>query len=267
MKTLRDKLWIWGQSPDIHWIDDNVYRLPGHSRMTPMEGAIYFDIPNMCRIRMSGMPKAPFDQEQLVLEGCQEVVWSLLGAEGEEITEWGDLEEVARQARKYENITGGVFDDFFSPARMRTFTPERLRHVKNRLSELAGRNMDTWVVCYEIKFDIPNLAEYLNSFDVITFWTWNGSALVDLEKNLDHVRSLAPDKRLLAGCYMWNYGEACPLTVEQMKLQTDIYLEYLKKGKIDGIVVCSNCIGDLDIEAVYWMKNWIREHKDIVVEG
>lgn len=266
MKTLRDKLWLWGQSPDVHWEQNNSYKLPGHSRMTPLEGAIFFDIPNMCRVRMMNLPKPPFDQEQLVLESCDQVVWSLLGADGDEITEWGDLMEVARQARLYDNITGGVFDDFFSRERMAVFTPEKLAEVKRRLCEAAGRPLDMWVVCYEVRFGMPDFAKYLNAFDVITYWTWFGSNLVDLEKNLDYVRSLVPGKRLLAGCYMWDYGSACPLTIEQMQYQTDIYLRYLKEGKIDGIIVCSNCVADLDIEAVRWMRNWIREHKDIVIE-
>jgi hypothetical protein len=65
---------------------------------------------------------------------------------------------------------------------------------------------------------------------------------------------------------MWNYGEACPLTIEQMQEQCDAYLEYIQKGYLDGIIVCSNCIADLNIEAVEWMRNWINEHKDIVIE-
>ena len=40
---------------------------------------------------------------------CDKVVWSLLGAGGEPVTEWGDMEEVIRQAKMFENITGGVF--------------------------------------------------------------------------------------------------------------------------------------------------------------
>jgi hypothetical protein len=76
-----------------------------------------------------------------------------------------------------------------------------------------GRDLDMWVVCYEDKLDsIENIGDYLNAFDVITFWTWCGSALYDAERNFDRIRELAPTKRIMAGCYMWNYGESKPLT-------------------------------------------------------
>ncbi len=270
MATLRDKLWLWGQSPDSHFETNNTYNLPEpcHSRMTAVEGAMYFDIPNMCRVRMMGHPMPPYDQESIAMDGMREVVWSLLGAGGEPVTEWGDTDEVIRQAKMFPNITGGVFDDFFLEKRISFYTPDKLRAVKKRMSEGAGRNLDMWVVCYEDKLvNIPNIADYLDAFDVITFWTWKGSQLDRAAANIDRIHELAPGKRVLAGCYMWNYGEHCPLTIEQMKLQTDTYLEYLKAGKIDGIIVCSNCIADLPIEAVAWMRNWIREHKDDVIEA
>lgn len=266
MATLRDKLWLWGQSPDSHYESNNTYKLPGHSRMTAVEGAAYFDIPNMCRVRMMGHPMPPYDQESIAMLPCREVVWSLLGAGGEPVTEWGDIEEVVRQAKIYPNITGGVFDDFFLQARIERFTPERLGEVKRMMCEKAGRNLDMWVVCYEDKLDnIPDIGSYLNAFDVISFWTWKASQLVNAKENLDRVRALAPGKRVLAGCYMWNYGERGPMTIEQMKFQTDLYLKYLHEGKIDGIVVCSNCIADLGIDTVEWMRNWIREHRDDVI--
>lgn len=264
--TLRDKLWLWGQSPDCHWETNNRYNLPGHSRMTAVEGCYYFDIPNICRVKMMGKPEAPYDQDSEAMRPCKEVVWSLLGAGGEPVTAWGDLEEVVRQSKMYPNITGGVFDDFFLPHRISHFTPEKLLEVKKKMCEDAGRHLDMWVVFYESKFDTPNLADYLNAFDVITYWTWCGSAIKDIKKNIDKIREMAPDKRIMAGCYMWNYGEACPLTIEQMQEQCDAYLDYIKKGYLDGIIVCSNCIADLGIEAVEWMRNWINEHKDIVIE-
>lgn len=265
MATLRDKLWLWGQSPDAHYEHNNTYHLPGHSRMTAVEGAMYFDIPNMCRVRMMGHPMPPYDQESIAMRPCDRVVWSLLGAGGEPITEWGDVEEVIRQAKIFPNIVGGVFDDFFLPARIEHYTPDRLLQIKRKMSEEVGRKMEMWVVCYEDKFAIPGIADYLNAFDTITFWTWKGSQLERAAQNLDHVRELAPDKKIMAGCYMWNYGERCPLTIEQMKFQTDLYLSYLKAGKIDGIILCSNCIADLDIPEVEWMRNWIRENRDVVI--
>ena len=266
MSTLHERLWLWGQSPDVHWEDNNTYNLPGHSRMTAVEGLMYFDIPNICRVRMMGHPMPPYDQESIAMRPAKQVVWSLLGATAEPVTEWGDSDEVIRQAKKFPNITGGVFDDFFIPKRIEHYTPEKLRSIKKRMSAETGRPLDMWVVCYEDKLDnVPNIASYLNTFDVVTFWTWEGCHLDRAERNIERIREMAPNTRILAGCYMWNYGESCPLTMEQMKFQTDLYLRLIKEGKIEGIIVCSNCIADLGIECVEYMRNWIREHKDDVI--
>ena len=80
-----------------------------------------------------GKPEIPYDQDSEAMRPCKEVVWSLLGAGGEPVTEWGDLEEVVRQSKMYPNITGGVFDDFFLPHRISHFTPEKHIEVKNFL--------------------------------------------------------------------------------------------------------------------------------------
>ena len=260
---LREKIWLWGQSPDAHWEDNNTYNLPSHSRMSAVEGCYYFEIDNICRVKMMNHPNPPYDQESEAMRPCKKVVWSLLGAGGEPVTDWGDLEEVIRQARMYDNIVGGVFDDFFLPNRIANFTPQKLAALKKRMCESAGRNLDMWVVCYESKLDeIENIDLYFNEFDVITFWTWKGSELYRAEDNIERIRKLAPEKRIMAGCYMWNYGEAKPLTEEEMKFQVDLYYRLLKEGKIDGIIVCSNCIADLKIENVEYMRLFIKKHAD-----
>ncbi len=263
MAKLKDKLWLWGQSPDAHWEIGNKYNLPGHSRMSAVEGAFYFDIPNMCRVKMMGSPVPPYEQESIAMSPLKQVVWSLLGAGGEPVTEWGDVEEVVRQAKMFDNVTGGVFDDFFLEHRIKHYTPEKLQEIKDKMNKDAGRKLDMWVVCYEDKLDtIENIEKYFDKFDVISFWTWKGSQLGRSENNFERIKKLAPNKRLMAGCYMWNYGETKPLTLEEMQFQTDLYLKLLKNKTIDGIIVCSNCIMDLGIEAVEWMRKWIEEHKD-----
>ncbi|MBQ3115875.1 MAG: hypothetical protein IJC07_02485 [Clostridia bacterium] len=267
-ETLQDKLWLWGQSPDSHWQFDNTYNLPGHSRMSAVEGCLYFDIHNICRVRMIGHPLPPYDQESEAMRPCKKVVWSLLGAGAEPVTEWGDVDEVIRQSKMYDNVIGGIFDDFFNvPERIKYYLPPRLKAIKERMCKGAGKELEMWVVLYEFMLDlVPNLESYLNEFDVITFWTWRGYAIPNIKQNIDRIRKMAPGKRIMAGCYMWNYGERCALTIEQMQEQCDTYLELIKEGIIDGIIVCSNCIADLGIKEVEWMRNWINEHKDIVIE-
>lgn len=271
MTTVRDRLWIWGQNADIHYIPDetksmgNLWNLPGHSRMTAVEGAFYMDIPNICRVRMRGLPEPPFDQESMVMDRMDRVVWSLLGDSACEATEWGDLDEVVRQARMFPNIIGGVFDDFISPERMKQYTPEKLHTIRERLNNETGRPMEMWTVYYENNMAHTHPEEIekrLEQFDVITFWTWSGQNLKDSGKHIEAIKDRYPDKKLMAGCYMWDYGNSAPLPQELMEEQCGLYLEKLHEGVIDGIIFCSNCIADLGIPQVEWTRKWIRQHRD-----
>jgi len=168
--------------------------------MTAVEGLVYLDIPNICRVRMQGHPMPPYDQESIAMLPARRVVWSLLGAGGEPVTEWGDTEEVVRQAKMFPNIVGGVFDDFFLPHRIAHYTPAKLTEIKGKLSAEAGRPLEMWVVCYENNFsEVPNLADYLRTFDVVTYWTWKGSELPRAEGYMAKIRELAPDTKILAG--------------------------------------------------------------------
>ena len=80
---------------------------------------------------------------------------------------------------------------------------------------------------------------------------------------MDRVIAMAPGKRILAGCYMWDYGNRKPLTIAQMEHQCRVYQDYMQRGKIEGIIFCSHVIADLGIEACAWTKAWIRQVGDL----
>jgi hypothetical protein len=255
----REELWIWGQDPGSHHAV-TAFNLPDTNIMTPLEGAYYLGVRNCCRVGMGNRPQPPFDQHSMALVSMKQVVWSITGdsLSNRNDNGWGDLNEVIRQAKMYPNITGGVLDDFFSEKRRSIFTPERLNEFRNKMTCEVGRKMDLWVVLYDGQLDEPVKA-HLDACDVITFWTWHGKNLDFLDRNLERVIGLTPGKRRLAGCYMWNYGEHKPLTVEQMEYQCGKYYEWLKKGDIEGIIFCSNCIADIGLEAVEWTREWINK--------
>ncbi len=258
-ETLRDKLWIWGQDPNTHHGTENPWRLPGENRMTPLEGCCYLDIPNCCRVGMSGIPKPPFDRDAMVLDTLDRVVWSILGD-----THSGNdayLEEVLRIAKKHPNVVGAILDDFIcSPGRSEIYTPEKLKEYREKLHTELDRPLDLRVVLYEYELDKPVKA-HLDECDVITFWTWYAANLTQLEANYEKLREIVgPNKPILMGCYMWDYGGALPMPLDLMEYQLEVYRKWLHEGKIDGIIFCSNCIADLELKAVDYTKAWIQEH-------
>lgn len=261
MTTLRDNLWLWGQTPGSHH-NPSHYHLPGVNRMTPAEGCAFFGISNCCRVAMSAGPFPPFDEESRQLTHLKKVIWSILGAGGiasHNQGGLGDLEEVIRQAKKFPNIVGGILDDFFSETRRKVYPPENIAEVRRRLIEGSGRNMELWVVWYEREIQV-DISQYLPSFDAVTFWTWYGENLAELPVNLDRMISATPDKRRYAGCYLWDYGNAKPLSDEMMLYQLETSLQYIRSGKLNGIILCSNCCADLGLSTVEVTQKWLKTH-------
>ncbi len=267
MNTLRDRFWLWGQTPGSHHRHDT-FRLPGVNRMGPAEGARHFGIPNCCRVAMYESPMPPFDRDAAELRDLRRVVWSIVGAGGVTRNDdgWGDLDEVVRQAGMHANVSGGILDDFLTPKRRALFPPERLREMRARLREGAGRPLDLWVVCYEHELGEP-IAAHLAECDVITFWTWQAENLRRLDENLERVAALTPGKRRLAGCYFWDYGGRRPLTPDLMEHQCDRLYQAIRRGLIEGVVFCSNCTADIGLETADTARRWIARVGDERLEG
>lgn len=268
MNRLKDNIWLWGQTPGSHH-SSNVYNLPGENKMTPVEGCEYFGIKNCCRVAMTLGPVPPFDEESKQMAHLDKVIWSLVGAGGVTRNEkdFADLEYVIPQAKQFSNVVGGVMDDFLlNDHRRANYTPEKLRRMRRLFTEGAGREMELWTVYYDRELHIP-VQEYLDVFDVITFWTWYGENILKLEENLERVIASTPGKRRLAGCYMWDYGNGKPLTPELMEMQLEIYRKFMHEGKLEGIILCSNCIADIGIPEVEQTRQWIREHGDEILEN
>ena len=79
---LRDKFWIWGQGAGTHHSAER-FKLVGENKMSPIEGARYLGIPNMCRVVMDGDLQVPIDidKEGVVLNELKNVIWSIYGSD------------------------------------------------------------------------------------------------------------------------------------------------------------------------------------------
>ena len=257
--SLNDCLWLWGQDVGTHHaVNDNMWKIPGVNQMEPAEGAKELGIPNMCRIAMGNLPAPPFDNEMEKLKDFKKVAWSIIGDESSDRTSEGgsDLDEVLRLARKYPNLTGGVMDDFFTPARREIYTAQVINAFAKRLHEA---NLNLWTVLYEHQLDLPICAQ-LQECDIVSFWTWKGANLSELEKNLEKLEHMVTkNQQIYMGCYFWDYGGKCPLTRELMEHQLSLYKTWLQEGRIKGVIFCSNCVQDVGLETVDMAKEWIAE--------
>jgi hypothetical protein len=262
---IKDNFWLWGQNAGVHHGTTNPYNLPGKNLMESREGCDFLGIKKCCRVAMGSGPFPPFDAEAEKIKDLKEVVWSAIGAGGlkQHNNDQSDLDEVLRIAEIYPNITGAIMDDFF----LATEVPgkssgrhsiESIQRISDKLHNFKKRRLDLWVVWYTYQLDFK-VNDYINLCDVITLWTWKGADLQNLDANIQKFVSKTPGKRRLAGCYMWNYGERKPLTMDQMKYQLDKYYNWIKKGDIEGIIFCSNCIADIGLDTVDFTRKWIAE--------
>lgn len=242
--------------------------MPGKNILGPREGAEYFGIDRMLRVSMSAGPFPPFDEEAEKIKDLKEVVWSAIGAGGANqysVNDHSDIDEVLRMADIYPNVSGAVLDDFFygkevSGRNIGRHSLESIRSMRDRLHGFSERRLNLWVVWYDYQLDFDGVDDYLDLVDIITFWTWEGRNLTHMDENIKKCIKRTPEKRHFAGCYLWNYGERKPLTMEQMKYQLDRYYQWIMKGDIEGIIFCSNAtVPDVGLDTAEYTRQWIAE--------
>ncbi len=256
--TVKDKFWLWGHDAGAH---NDSWGLPKPSRITPTEAAFYLGVPNLIMVRYSGRPPLPFDQYAVPFRSLKRVVWSVVGASGE--TDAKERAHVLELVAHHPNIAGIMMDDFFVSEKtaqggpLAALSVGQLRELRIRLS-VGGRRLDLWAVLYEHQLDEP-LATYLGLLDKVSFWTWDSDKLKDLKENLERLERLASQCGRVLGCYLWDYGKKKPMPLDLMQHQCEMGLEWLKKGRIEGMLFLASCICDLELEAVEWTRNWIAK--------
>lgn len=251
---LIDKLWNWGHLEGSH---NSIIKCD--CKMTPEEFAEVYGVKKAFIVSYGGNIQPPFNDLAKRFSCLDEVKWSVLGDASTPIpdAELGNTEDILSLLNETENVTGGVVDDFFSPARMERFTPEVLRKIK---SALNARGLDFWCVLYAHQLDL-DLEPYLDCFDGVTFWIWESTRLPDAAKYVDRILSIIKGKPLMLGVYLFDYGTgAVPMDARLFEDQLSLYFEYLRNKVADGVVVCSNTVGDADLEANRILKRYIEEY-------
>ena len=255
MTKLADKLWNWGHLEASH----NEYAKLNCS-MTPEQFAEEYGIRNSFIVSYGGNIQPPYTDLAKRFSVLREVKWSVLGDASTPLPEHelGNTPDVIEAADAASNITGGVVDDFFSPKRIERFTPEILGKMKKSLND---KDLDFWCVLY--RHELPIIEKYLDCFDGITFWIWNCADIEQLDEILDKLFTAAKGKPIMLGIYLWDYDLNKPMDSALFTRQLETYFELLKKGRIEGVIFCSNTVGDADLESNKILKRAIAEQGDI----
>ncbi|MFP4026770.1 MAG: hypothetical protein ACLFWL_03165 [Candidatus Brocadiia bacterium] len=224
-------------------------------------------ISNAIMVCYGDRPRPPFAPHAEPLCFLDRLVWSVIGdSSSTRNDDEPDLEALLALSEDCQNLVGGIMDDFFHAPADR---PEKgiARHSKETMAAFQQRlhrtspPLDLWVVFYDEMLDAP-YPEHLDYCDVITFWTWHSETLFKLEKNFEKLEQLAPSHRKLLGCYMWDYGGGKPMPVNLMQHQCALGLEWLRAGRLDGMIFLASNLCGLDVDTVAWTGRWIADVGD-----
>ena len=255
MAKIIDRLWNWGHLEGSH---NAIVGL--NCKMTPEEFAKEYGIRNAFIVSYGGNIQPPFDDMAKRFSVLNEVKWSVLGDASTPLptAELGNTQDILDVLFVGKNITGGVVDDFFSPERMKRFTPEVLKQIKAKLNE---NGLDFWCVLYNHQLDFE-LERYIECFDGLTFWIWGADKLDGVEEYLKKVFAIAKGKPVMLGVYLWDYLDEGTKPMDALCLEKQVkrYFDLLEKGEIEGVIFCSSTIGDADLEANRILKRYIAEY-------
>lgn len=279
--TVRDRLWIWGHPAGVY-NDSFLAGLGKKSSIEPVAAAEYMGLRNMIFVRYDGKPAPPFEEYYAPFQKLSRVYWSLVGASGATSAE--DREQSYQLAEKHDNITGFILDDFFHVSSVgpasdpeteaqnatdtiapfeASLSPQELHDLSQRT--VRGQKLPIMAVVYTGQISLRAKA-HIAEADQVCLWTWRPTDLVDLEANLAKLEKLVGDKPIFLGCYMYNFSEGRPLPVELMQRQTELGYQWLKAGRIQGMIFLATPNVDVDLEAVAWTRDWIARVGDEVLE-
>lgn len=269
--TVRDKFWLFAsrEHDDDIYLGNNTtqsWMYSKWSRITPAEGALMLGVNNIIMVASDGIP-VPYSKDAYgYMESfcrMKKVMWSCTGSSGFRI---GNEERfICHLAEHYNNVCGAYFDDFKGdPETAVPRSPEKVKNLfANVRTELdkAVRPMEMWSTCYvEQLKEFP--AEVFTPMDGIIIWNLNVDGINTLEEGFSEYEKLLPNKRKMLGIYIYDYRQRRAVPDELMEKQCELGLEWLKSGRIEGMVFLTNCVMGVGLTSEYWLRDWIDKVGD-----
>ena len=262
---LRDRLWLWGHEQGYYNNNRGNYGNFVDSRMSAMEACLYLGINNTFMTELkTKLNKRQYNKSFTTLLS---VAWNI----GDDLVKTGGdmatVDKYLEDAKDFPNVTATVFDDFKSADQYKKVPLENFKAMKERLRNNDVRPIDSWMVLYTHEFGVDKQSDedfmpYIEVFDGIIMWTWKESDIDTIPEKFEIFKKLTKTNKRMFGLYLYNFGEAKPATREAVLWQLDFYREKLMAGEVEGIVLLTNTMADLDLDAFDAAIEWIKEHGD-----
>lgn len=263
---LRDKFWLWAHPEGYFNNNENDYGFHDVSRMTPTECCLYLGISNLFMVPL----RRPINRRQYnkSFKPMLGVAWECFGADKHPER----VDRIIEESFQFKNINGAVFDDFFVQVKKRRKKGEdvpvdALKNIRHRLATEGARPLEMWMVLYTREFGLDpaedeSAKDMLDAFGGLIMWTWEEKDVGLIPEKFEILKKLSPNTRKMFGCYLYNFGESKQATAEAVKWQLDFYLEKIRSGEAEGVVLHTNTMADMDFEAYDAAIEWLEEHGD-----
>ena len=255
--VLRDKFWLWGH-PEGRYNAE--YGNENKSRMTPMEGCMYLGVRNVFMVPVQWEVNAR--QYNKSFRTLNEVGWGYRYPR-----DLKELEEIMEYTKEFPNITCVALDDFKCDDAHHSRPVGELENFIDRLHKNEARRLDSWMILYTWQFGVDknedtDFQQYIDLMDGVIMWTWKESDVPLIPEKFELFKKMTENKRRMVGVYLYNFGEHKQATGEMVKWQLDFWREKLLAGEIEGIVLHTNTMADLDYEAYDAAIEWMDAHGD-----
>jgi len=234
--TIRDLLWVWG-NPEM--AEPGPHTLATFAEASPAERAKLLDVPN---IAMAGLGLPRDEAEALALTAevahAPRLIWEI-GCDDENDGppfEYAQtVARVAKIAQSYPQVEGVLLDDMSSVKISRGFKPEHVAGLRALLHKQCPQ-IKVWGVLYTMNYDIPDIDDYIRELDGINLWVWHATDLGKIEESVAYLEQRFPEKPIILGLYLFDYGNGKPMTPEQFDQQCAIALKLAHANRIEGMV-------------------------------
>jgi len=257
--TIGDRLWMWGHHAmsfaSMKGAKEQ-YNLPFDRRIDMADACRDMGIPGCFVVRWRNLPKKddlPEYMKQFV--GMKRFGFSITDSAKEPFDEKVRLG--LEYADKMPNLTTLIMDDYWSGA-------GKLKRPESELAavheQLAARGMKLGVVLYSDANGVKKeFKSVLDLCDEITFWFWHGKNTDGIEGQVAKLRDLiGPEKPVLLGQYMWDFGGKKPMPGAAMENQLAQTSRLLSAKAINGVIFHCTPLVDMNLDAVNVSRAWIK---------
>ena len=258
--TVGDRLWMWGHHRDSFKAlkgRTEQYNLPYETRIDMAAACREMNIPGCFVVRWTNNPKkAELPEYMKQFADTKRIGFSITDSAVETFDEKVRLG--FEYADKMPNLTTLIMDDFWSGAG-KGVDMARIAGVREGTQ---ARGMKLGVVLYSDHNGVKGeFKDVLDLCDEVTFWFWNGKNVGTIESQVGKLRDLiGPEKPVLLGQYMWDFGGKKPMPGSAMETQLAATSRLLSQRAIHGVIFHCTPLVDMNLDAVNVSKAWIREN-------